>query len=442
MTEKFKIGIGVSQEHDSLRAGEDAISRSLKNLGTKPNLVLLFATINYKKSGGFQKLLDGVWKKLDDKTRLVGSTVTGFIVPEGCFTNGVIAYSISYSQMDVAIAIGKNTKKNPQMAGKKCAEALKKELLNSKYSNGFVFEFISSNTVVQMPGIKGKRVIRASNNTLNYVLDIFSSKLFGFINAVLQKGSGKEEDVFGSFSEKLSNFNIIGGSSVDDLRMIENYQFYNQEVVTNSIVAAAIKSDLNTKLNSTQGIQETPIKLNVKLRAGGRTIHKINGKPAIKEFLNLMGWPKEVLDEKKLLRHTFFFPLGEYRDNILYPHVIGWIVGNDILCGYKIDSTELRVMSSSGKDIINSVDQNLSVFDSDKVLAGMICSCATRLDSLGGGVFEIRRKLLEFFGENPFLLVYLGGEDINSEEQTKHAYENFNVMVLEKPDTNENFNGQ
>ncbi len=434
MNEEIAIGIGVSREKKSWDAGKQAILESVKKLnGKKPDLVMLFATIHFKNRGGFKRLLEGAWSELPKGTKVVGGTVTGFIVPQGCFTHGVVAYSMNYAKMDVSIGLGRRTKLFPKRAGKKCGKQIKKNLKNSKYPYGICFEVSSANTVIQIPGLKGKRIIRFKKNILNQFLDLISNKLFGFINTLTQKGSGKEEDVFNAFVKEIPDFQIIGGSAVDDLKMVENYQFLDNRVLSNSVVAIGIKSDLKGSINTTYGIREMRPTFKAHLRDNGRTIHKINGHPAISEFLKIMDWPNSMLDEKKFLRHTFFFPLGIYVNSILYPQVIGWVVGNDILCGYSIKDTKIRVMSSSGMDILESVDRNLKGCDRDAVITGWISSCATRLDSLGNEVFKIREKLLDFFGNKPFLLVYMGGEDSYSKERDgRHLYESFNSLIIQK----------
>ena len=73
---------------------------------------LLFSTIHYEKYGGFQEFLNGVWDVIPKETPLVGGTVPGFINNYGCFSRGASALAVSYPYMDIAVGVGKNTKRN------------------------------------------------------------------------------------------------------------------------------------------------------------------------------------------------------------------------------------------------------------------------------------------------------------------------------------------
>jgi hypothetical protein len=250
----------------------------------------------------------------------------------------------------------------------------------------------------------------------------------------LQYGVGREEEVLDAFTNEFPDYTIIGGSSIDDNNMIDNYQFFGNNIYTNSIVALGIKTDHDININTTYGLKETGIKINVTKKGKyGRIIHEIDGLPALDGFLKKILWPHDFIDEKDLYRKTFFIPVGYWKENILFPNVLGLFLGKDILCGYKFEGNELSLLSASGKSLINAVDENLNEFKSMNNNLGIVVSCAARLESLGGNIFTVREKLLNFFGKVPFLLIYAGGEDTYSIERGKrHVNESFNVVTLSK----------
>ena len=117
---KLEASIGMSREWDARKAGREVAKSAIKNLKTPPNFFLLFSTIHYKDHGGFQEFLNGVWDVLPKGIPLIGGTVAGFLNNHGCFTRGATALAVAYPNLDVAIGIGRNTRKNPKKAAKNC----------------------------------------------------------------------------------------------------------------------------------------------------------------------------------------------------------------------------------------------------------------------------------------------------------------------------------
>jgi len=424
---KFEAAVGMSRKWDAREAGREVAHSAIEKLSHPPDFFLLFSTIHYDKYGGFQEFLNGVWEVLPKGTPLVGGTVAGFINPQGSFTRGATALAVSYDDMDVAIGIGFKTKKNPQKAAKDCCKMIKKELKNSLYKNNLLFEFISGGKIPQFPGIGRRRVIKSG------LVSKMATKLSNFSLKVLQYGVGREEEILDSLSHELPDYTIIGGSSIDNNNMKENFQFFGEKLYTNSIVALGVKTNQNVDINTTYGLKETGIKIKITKKSGhDRVIHEIDGYPALEGFLKKMSWPYDFIDER-LYRKTFFTPFGFWKEDLLFPNVIGLILGKDINVGYKIEENELHLLSASGKSLINAVDENLQEFKDNENQLGIIIACAAQLEALGANIFTVREKLINFFDEVPFLLVYVGGEDTYSAKKGKrHINESFNVLTLSK----------
>jgi len=427
MESKFEASVGMSRKWDAREAGREVAETAIKKLSRPPDFFLLFSTIHYEKYGGFQEFLNGVWDVLPKGTPLIGGTVAGFINPQGSFTRGATALAVSYVNMDLAIGIGIKTKKYPQKAARDCCQMIKKELTNSRYKNKLLFEIISGGKIPQFPGIGRRRVIKSG------LVSRMATRLSGFSLKILQYGVGREEEILDSLASELPDYTIIGGSSIDNNNMKENFQFFGENIYTNSIVALGLKTDQNIEINTSYGLKETGIKINITKKSGhGRVIHEIDGRPALEGFLKKMSWPYDFIDER-LYRKTFFTPFGFWKENLLFPNVIGLILGKDINVGYKIDGDELQLLSASGKSLIGAVDENLEEFKDKQNQLGIIIACAAQLEALGANIFTVREKLVNFFDEVPFLLVYVGGEDTYSTKKGKrHINESFNVLTLSK----------
>jgi len=422
---EFKAGVGLSRKWDAREAGREVALTTLEKLGDKkPDFFLLFSTIHYEKYGGFQEFLAGVWDILPEGTPLIGGTVAGFIIPQGCFTRGATALAVSYPNMDVAVGIGRNTKRAPHLAAKQCAEMIKRGLRGSRYENKFLIDVISGPTIPKL-SFFNKKVIKSK--ILENVIPI----LFHISEKILQKGVGREEEILDELIKNLPEYSIIGGSTYDDNKMTRNYQFYSKYIFTNSIVALALCSELVPSINTTHGLKETDTKLEITgLRGEDRIIYEINNNPAADEFLKALDWPREYLNEKAYLK-TYFTPLGFKKNGVLFPEIIGYFIGNSIICGYKIKDNDLYLLSASGKSLMNSIDLNLEIFKDKEIFMAFGICCAIMLQTLGSNVFHIQRKLLEVFGESPFLLLYGAGIDAYTPQKGGyHINMAFNMGIL------------
>jgi len=354
---------------------------------------------------------------------MIGGTVAGFINNYGCFTRGATALAVYSKDMDVAVGYGENTKRAPHLAAKKCAEMIRRGLEGSKYKNKFLLSFISA---CKVPEIAGKRR-KVVKNYLATITLLFSSIFF----YLLQKGPGREDEILEDLVKNFSDYKMISGSLMDDLRMLESYQFFNDKVLMDSIVALGISTNLNGDVRTTRGLHKTTIKFRVtKLSRDQRIIHEINNKPAVKGFLELLNWPETYFDEN-MYKRVFYYPLAFESDNGTVPLIIGAILGNSIGVSYKIKNPELCVLTTTGKDILNTVRESVNAFSDKNIRLGIISSCAIRLETLGMNVYKIREVLLNFFKKKPFIVIYVGGESTYSQEKGwKYGNFTFNTLIM------------
>lgn len=425
MESKLEAAVGMSRKWDAREAGREVAETAIRQLHEPPSFFLLFSTIHYEKNGGFQQFLNGVWDVLPKRTPLIGGTVAGFMNPQGCYTRGASALAVSYSNMDVAVGIGRNTKRNPRNAARTCADNIRKTLDNSGYPYKFIYELISGSSVPNIPFIGRRRVL--TGKTWSILAHPFSSGILG----QFQMGPGREEEVISALVGHLPDYHLIGGSTMDDNSMLTNYQFYGNNVHTNSIVALGIRTDQCVNVNTTYGLNDSKISLKVtKLGRDKRTIMKINNKSALDEYLKAIGMDIEFIDER-LHRRTMFTPLGYWQNNILFPNVIGLCLGKNIVVGFQVQNKDLHLLLASGKSLNNAVDENLEKFRGKNNSLGLIVSCAARLETLGKDIYVTREKLLNFFNKTPFLLIYAGGEDTYIPDiGQRHINESFNVATF------------
>ena len=422
---EFKAAVGLSREWDARKAGREVARDTLEKLGTDPDFFLLFSTIHYEKWGGFKEFLAGVWDVLPEGTPLIGGTVAGFIIPQGCFTRGATALAVSYPNMDVAVGYGKNTKRAPHLAAKHCAEMIKRGLKDSKYKNKFLFEITSNGTLPKVPGIGRKHVFKS-----NFLGEILLTLVY-LLNITLQYGAGREDEVFKFLSEYLPDYSMLATASYDDNRSLSNYQFYKNNVLTNSILAVGIATDIKPNIRSDTGLIPSGIKMSISdKKLFNCAFKKINGKKARDEILTLLGWTENFLDER-LHRRTNNYPLCTMKDGVLRPFVIALFVGDSLCCKNSILENELEVYYASGKSMMESVENCLTLDNTTGLLFGLGVSCTSRMETLGYNVYAVRDRLHKYFENKPFLLLYGAGEGIKL-QNSKAIYLNssFNMAIF------------
>ncbi|UCD13212.1 MAG: hypothetical protein JSW60_06550 [Thermoplasmatales archaeon] len=418
---KLETAIGTSRKWDAREAGREVARNTIKNLNAPPNFFLLFSSIHYETHGGFQEFLNGVWEVLPEGTPLVGGTVSGFINPQGCYTRGATALAMSYPNMNVAIGVGYNTKRNPKKAAMQATKMIKQKL-DFTYRNRFLLQLVSAGNVPNI--IARKKVVKGISKTL-------ALNLYGFSLKVLQTGVGREDEIHDITTNEFKEFNILGGSLLDSMRIMNNYQFYNKKVLENALLLLAMSLDLNTNVCTTLGMKETDNEFTItKMSADKRVVHEIDGKPASKRLLELLNWPEDYFDET-IYRRIFYYPLAFKDGDRIIPEVIPLVLGDSLLFTYQTKNPKVTILSTSGEGLISAVTENLDKHRSITPALGLISSCAIRLQTLGSNIFKVREALMDYFKEKPFLLFYVGGEmSYSPENGLRYGNDTFNTAIF------------
>ena len=426
MNDELKAGVGLSRKWDAREAGREVAETTLEKLdGEKPKFFLLFSTIHYEKYGGFQELLNGVWDVLPEGKPLIGGTVAGFMNNYGCYTRGATALAVSYPNMDVAIGVGHNTKKNPKKAGRQCALMIKKKLDESKFKNKFLVSIISGAKTLSFPGIGRKRVVNVPTGS-------YISSLVKVSTTSLQYGVARSKDIFKELDQYLKDFYIIGGEATDNNEVRENFQFAGKEVFSSEIVAMGISTNFDINLASTYDVgPKTRHEAKVTKRScWNHIICSINGKPAKKELLRLLGWPEEYIDER-IYRRVFFYPLGYSNSSTISPHVIGAFWGDYIIFEYPIEDTSIGFHEYSGRTLRNSLETTIEKLSGKKHHFGLGAACISSLETLGKSTYIVQDELSNLFEDSPFIFLYMAGEDVKYPNRpTSHMNYSFNMLTM------------
>lgn len=397
----LEISIGYSRKWDAKKAGYEVVKKTLEKMKFPPDFFLLFSTIHYKDHGGFKQLLEGIWEVLPKGTPLIGGTIAGFINNSGCFSRGVTAIAVYCSNIDIAVGIGKHTKRNPRLAGLKCANMIKKELDKSKLKNKILINVISG---PKQPNLLGLGPINITQSKIfSYLFSRIGLRIFPFFGYSI----GKEEDVLYSMSELMPEYYFIGCTSADDGKFISDYQFFGEDVYSNSIVALGFSIDISIQLETEIGLHQTDKKFEItKTSFNGRLITNIENKPA-KEYLykDALNLTEEQI--KKLgafyYKLSYHFPMT-FEEDTNHTSGVGAVIGSDLLLGHRIKGKHAILLSVTGKEAIKNVDDLLSKYATN-IPFMFIFSSAIYNFILGDKTFDIKAKLDEKLGSIPYLMV-------------------------------------
>ena len=416
---KLSVCVEISREWEGEKVAKD-LSRKIKNKVSDPKFILLFTTIDYKNE--FKPILSGI-KSTFPKSVLIGGTVAGFITPEGCYTRGVTAFALNYSNMDIAVGVGHNTKRNPKNAANECIKTIEQGLKESKYKNKILFNFIAGTEIPQMPGM-GRGVIRSG--TLSKLVT-GGMKITQFL---FQKSVGREEDILSEILRKLPDYNILGGSTIDNVKMKENFQFFGTQVFTNSIVCLALSTDLNTDSDFGHGaIPQKEFEI-TKISENKQIVYKINNKSAPEEFSKILNKPEDLVFNKKYYMKWFpYFPCGIIENNRLMIRPFVLVLKDSMLSMSKFTKKKAFTLMISGRNMINAIEKMFN--QKHKSEFGLSVSCAIRLMTLGSGINYEREIFLNYFGDKPFLVIYAAGENVRkANENLSYLNEATAVMMF------------
>lgn len=401
LANKIEASVGLSRKWDAREAGREVAKTVIKNLNRPPSFFLIYSTIHYKDHGGFEELLNGIWDVIPKGTPLIGCTVSCFINNYGCFSRGVSALAVFHPKMDVALGVGTHSKRNPKRAGRTCANMIKKQLKTSKFKNKLVVTSISSGKLPLLPMIGRVQIIKSK--FFAWLATYLGMKLFPMIGY----GLGKEEDVIEEMSKCLPDFYLIGGSAEDSGDFLYNYQFINDKVLTNSVVAIGCKIDGKIFLRSLLGLHETDKVLEVTdVTPDGTVIKEFNKKPAKEQILQALDIVEEQF--KNLgpfyYRTSLYFPLT-FDDNKSYTSGIGGFFGDYVYLGHKIQGSKVRLLSITGDEIINMISNSFKDLETENFPFVFMTSSAILVNALGGRAYMIKDKLDDYIGGIPYLMM-------------------------------------
>jgi hypothetical protein len=250
--------VGRSDVADARSAGEQAASAALS--GADPKLLIVFCSDSYD----LEQLLAGIRDTAGD-VPLIGCSTAGEIATGGPGDAGVVVTAIGGPGFSATTASAGDASERLREAGAEAAAC------NDSVGDGE-----------------------------HRVLILLTDGLAG----------DQQEIVRGAYSVVGAGVPLVGGCAGDDMRMESTMQLHNGEVLSNSVVAAALASDSPIGIGVRHGWRRVGDPMLV-TRSEGTRVHEIDDRPALDVYLERLDAPEKArTDAAAFTRFAQTHPLG------------------------------------------------------------------------------------------------------------------------------------
>lgn len=386
----IQAGVGQSKNADSFKAGADAINQALGELkAQKPDLIIAFASVAFDQ----KQILDGI-HSIAPGVPLAGCSSSGEITTQqGPASQSVAVMAFKSEDVKFTIGIGRNIKADSRKAGKDAAQDVVKKT-KDKIS---VF--------IMLPdGLTGN-------------------------GAEIVRGV---QDVLGS------KFPIMGGSAGDDFKFEKTFQYYNDQVFSDSVVGIGLAGKISFGVGVKHGWE--PIGLPMKVtKSSGAVLQELDNKPALNIYQDYFGKKADELIREPLAKMAYTYPLGmsiKGSEELLIRDVV---IGNkkgEITCAAEIpQGSKIRLMLGDIKKAIKAAtiaaENAKQELKNAKPSAVLIFNCIARSKLLGAKRNLEIKAIQKVLGENtPLIGFYTYGEQAPINNKTVFHNETMTLLAL------------
>ncbi|MDP8264466.1 MAG: FIST N-terminal domain-containing protein [Candidatus Aceula lacicola] len=367
----IQIGIGFSKDESPFRAAQDAaIQAKIQTKEVPVQLVVVFSTIHYSRIEALN-----VIKETFPEAKIIGCSTSGLILSKTIETWGISILAIGSKDLHFGISCVKNISKD------------KINLISEELAQKATKNF----------GLDRRQVSLLLTDGLSQN------------NSLLLKGMQKS---LGLLSP------ILGAGSSDNFQSKKTYQYFENEVLTDSAIAVIMGGQIATGFSSQHGWKPLG-KPRIITKAKKNIIKEINNKKAISLYEEFFADQAVSLFSSRLNRMRDFYPLGmliEGEKKYLLQQVVSVTDTGELVCQGEIpEGTEVHIMignkDSCRHSALNAaceVKESLFGRTPDLVL---VFESASRQKLLGRNIFQEIQIIKEVLGESvPIFGMYCYGE--------------------------------
>jgi len=356
----LSMGIGNSSQADVSAAGQEAAEQMVAHLaGVRPDLVIVFSAVRFADP----RMLKAV-RAVTGAAPLVGCTDAGGIVTAGPRRRSVTVIGLVCKDGAFVTGVERNLSSHPRASGERLASTLARQ-------------------APQPP--RGLLIFPDG-------LSVSGSEVL----AGVEQGLG-------------AGVPVAGASAADDLYFQKTFQFYNDEILVDSMPAVLLCGGMNVGIGVRHGW--APVgRPRCVTRSAGHIVYQLDRRPAVSIYEDFLALKRDELSEAPLAWTTLSYPLGsEHRgqpEYLLRDAIRVGRAGSLICTGNVAEGSDVRLMIGGYESALEASQQ--AACDAVEQLGG------GRL--LGALVFcsVARQKMLgsEFQGEIDVIRDALGGAGV------------------------------
>lgn len=204
--------------------------------------------------------------------------------------------------------------------------------------------------------------------------------------------AGDQREILrGAYGVLGSGVPMVGGCAGDDLHMTETHQFFDDLVLTNSVVGAGIASSGPLGIGMRHGWRRVGEPMLV-THSGGNRVYALDDRPALDVYLERLGLREAaVANEEALARLALTHPLGLGQRN--GEEQVRWIGGADfadrsLSCIAEVPQGGLVwMMEGDAESVLSAADaacaDSLAALDGHSALGLLAFDCIARRSVLG-----------------------------------------------------------
>ncbi len=360
------VGVGMSESRDAATAGAAATASAL--VGDQPQLLLVFASDDHD----LPALLAAIRSTAPD-VPLIGCSTAGELSDAGAGDTGVVVTALGGGGFTIETAMAREASDDLHAAGAVAASAG-----------------------------------RAAPHRPHQVLLLLTDGLAG----------DQQEIVRGAYATLGAGTRLVGGCAGDGLRMEQTHQLWDDEVLTDAVVAAAIGSDAPIGIGVQHGWRPVGQRLLVTASTGNRVL-RLDDRPALDVYLDVVGAPEAAhTDPEAFTRFAITHPLGLERRTGTEVRFIGGADFEDrsLQCIANVPQGELAwVMEGDASSVLDATDgackEARTQLDGADPIGLVVFDCIARRGVLGDGSIDTEiERIHDQFPGAPLAGFYTYGE--------------------------------
>ena len=349
------VGVGGGKGFDPLKLGQKVAQDSIERLGkTTPDLVIVFSSSRIDQ----KEILQGI-RSVTGSSPLIGcsgaSQMTGRSLDED-----LVVVTLVSDTFRIRTGLGRGLRQDARKAGQEAAWAASRDLKE-----------------------KGRFFLAFSDGL-----------------------SGKEDDAIRGIQEVLgTSFPILGASGADNFRFEKSFQYYENQVLEDSLCGSLFFGTLTFGIGSRHGWLPLGRSRRV-TRAMGNFVEELDGKPAVSIYEDYFGEDFYKSDEP-LARRSLFYPLGLSTggEELLIRQPLSVGSGGSLVCAGEVpEGQEVRLMIGTKESLLDATRHAaqgvLKTLSGKKARIVFIFESASRRKLLGRDAHQELQIFHEFFGED------------------------------------------